>query len=626
MIATKDVSRENTQTTIIRVPLDRILDNPYQPRLEYADDGIEDLATGIFNLKESLPDTLGLQQIPVARWVKMGDGGPMSMTHGPAKYNDAIEWAGFAVELHFGHRRLRAFRRLAEVDAEYTTMPVRIAYADEQQMWRHAATENARRQGLNAIERARSIQAAMNDFGLSLDEAAEPYGYSRSAASNSVRLLKLPAEVQQAVVRGEMSEKHARTLLRLEAAPQMLLEMFETAQREEWSTRTLEDRITQRISNCNLVPDRPFEETYQHWEGGPLHSRTVGVAWPMDFGPDTPGWEDLDADKRFKVLGPCAGCEMRITFNGIAHPRCTKRSCYDAKDRLWREYQVAQQRNALIARAKTTYTQEPVTDVTAGEPAWEGPKNADASMTVDDVATLIRQALVERDDCPEVEAFKGSRWSLFLADKYGRWPTIDTTRKAIKEVQRKPSQPEPTDAPYARSTAEWSFEQVDGLWRGFNLSTGQRTPMWYKTIQEADAAAAEMEAATADVDEQPVTDVTPEPEPVSLPASTSPSCRMRRASLIRILRLRALPPPMFWNRPCSWLVISSIPGGAIISTPRLAPDTSISISLSSISPLRILTRNLLRVADPSELLLSASQVVGRGSRTSRMRSSAASAA
>lgn len=591
MIATQTVSRENTQTTIIHVPLERILDNPYQSRLEYADDGIEDLAAGILDLKESLPDTLGLQQIPVARWVKLGDGGPMPMAYGPDKYNDAIEWAGFAVELHFGHRRLRAFRHLAETFADYAAMPVRIAYADEQQMWRHAATENARRAGLNAIERARSIQAAMTDFGLSLDEAAEPYGYSRSAASNSVRLLKLPSEVQQAVARGELSEKHARTLLRLEAAPEMLIRIFETAQREEMSTRRLDDHITDRISNCKPVPDEPVEESFQYTERGPLNKRTIRTPWPMDFGPDTAGWEDLDANRRFAVVGECAGCPLRVTFNGAAYPRCTKHACYDAKEKLWRDYQVDQQRKALIARSKATYTQETVTDVTAETPAWEGPKNADVSMMVDDVATLIRQALAERDDCPELDPLVGgSKWALYLANNYKRWPTIDTTRQAIKVVLKNPSgtavttvmpaydwlkaykdnagrtwrdledtqifhknslcfmayaktrpdttaalikselrsalvrlqqeatQPEPAGTPYARSSANWSFEQVDGLWRGRNLSTGQRTPMWYETIQEADAAAAEMESATEpDVDEQLVTDVTPEPI-IGLPA------------------------------------------------------------------------------------------------------------
>lgn len=516
MIATQTVSRENTNasgaTSIIRVPLDRIFDNPYQPRLDYEPEGIEDLAAGILALKESLPDTLGLQQIPVARVVKVtGDESkPLDIT--PTKLTDGMAHFGFAVQLHFGHCRLRAFRKLAETDVDYTTMPVRIAYADELQMWQHAATENARRAGLNAIERARSMQAAMTDFGLSLDQAAEPYGYSRSAASNSVRLLKLPTVVQKAVARGEMSEKHARTLLRLEAAPQMLIDIFETAQREEWSTRRLDDHITDRISNCKPVPDEPVEETFQYTERGPLNKRIVGAAWPLDFGPDTQGWEDLDAGSRFKVVGACAGCPMRITFNGAAYPRCTKTSCYEAKTRLWRDYQVDQQRKALLNRAKATYTETAVTDVTPAKPA-----QADPSMTVDDVATLIRQALAERNDCPELDPVtKGSRWSLFLADNYSRWPTIDTTRQAIKVVQRKPSQPEPTDTPYARSSADWSFEEVDGLWRGRNLSTGQRTPMWYKTLQEADAAAAEMESSTADVDEQPVTPVTP--EPVSLPA------------------------------------------------------------------------------------------------------------
>lgn len=77
------------------------------------------------------------------------------------------------------------------------------------------------------------------------------------------------------------------------------------------------------------------------------------------------------------------------------------------------------------------------------EPESQAPERADLSLTVEYVAGLIRQALAERDDCPELETYKGSRWSIFLAERYNQWPTIDITRQAIKEVQRKPSQGEP---------------------------------------------------------------------------------------------------------------------------------------------------------------------------------------
>ena len=89
------------------------------------------------------------------------------------------------------------------------------------------------------------------------------------------------------------------------------------------------------------------------------------------------------------------------------------------------------------------------------------------------------------------------------------------------------------------------------------------------------------------------------------------------------------PAPRFWNRPWSWLVISSMPGGAMISTPSCGPLVSISISRSSSSPARSLSRNFSRVPEVTAAgVASSSQPVvrGGGSRASRTRSSAASRA
>ncbi len=460
---TGSVSRE---TAIVRLPLHRIVDNPYQPRLDYAPESLQDLANGIVTLKDQLRDTLGLQQIPIARLVWLSDEPQPLPVAEYAKlqyYNQFDLFETLGVQLHFGHRRLRAFRLLVETDPDYAAMPIRIAYADELDMWRMAATENARRVGLNPIERARSIQAAMTEFGLAIDAAAAPYGYSRSAAANSVRLLRLPLAIQKAVSAGDISEKHARTLLRLEGAPYLLADLYERATKNDWSTRLLDDNITSTIASLNPLPDAPTEEEYEQY--GFKRTRTVAAPWPLDFGPDTDGWDALNGDNRFKAKGACAGCQYRVTFHGDAYPRCTLTSCYDAKAKLWREYQVAQQQNALRAKARTVYV-EPAAEP-AEPPTWKGPKNADATMTVADVAALIRQALAERTDHPEFEAYAAARWSIFLANNYGKWPLIDITRQAIKEVQRKPSQPTTDDGRQATddrpSSASDSIAAFDWL-------------------------------------------------------------------------------------------------------------------------------------------------------------------
>ena len=110
----------------------------------------------------------------------------------------------------------------------------------------------------------------------------------------------------------------------------------------------------------------------------------------------------------------------------------------------------------------------------------------------------------------------------------------------------------------------------------------------------------------------------------SLAASSSRTCFMASATFI--LRVLRLSEDMLENMFCSWLVISSMPGGAMISTPAPLLRRSISISLSSSSPSRSFLRNSWRVEESSVFWLSSLKSRGGGIRASRMRSSAASMA
>src|SRR3569833_2460178 len=104
----------------------------------------------------------------------------------------------------------------------------------------------------------------------------------------------------------------------------------------------------------------------------------------------------------------------------------------------------------------------------------------------------------------------------------------------------------------------------------------------------------------------------------SLPASSS--AISLSASFTRRRRRLVRAPAIFWNRPCNWLVISSMPGGAMISTPTGAMLTSISISLSSSSPWRNFLRNTWRVTFSSAASVLLNPLRGRGSNASRTRS------
>ncbi len=231
------------------VPLRIIQDNPYQPRGHYDAEHILNLALSIKRLKADVPTTLGLQQIPLARSV------------------------GQQVQLMFGHSRLRAFMVLAEglrrlgdgsgvglsfasvneketrfaelldPDPDYAVMPVMIAFALDNAMWQHAITENSQRKNITAMEEARTMQRAIDEFGLTTEEAGKPFGYQRSTSANKLRLLNLPPEVQTAIDAGDLTERHGRELLRLADDPERLRLAAEDAIKKGKTVRQLAEQV-----------------------------------------------------------------------------------------------------------------------------------------------------------------------------------------------------------------------------------------------------------------------------------------------------------------------------------------------------------------------------------------------
>lgn len=260
------VSRETAG--IVWVPLDQIHPNPFQTRLGEDPDHILNLARSIADQKASLPDTLGLQQVPVARLIEHLPTGRVVLA-GDHTYADplpALEAAGAPAlcQLAFGHSRAAAFRLLAHgpsadflpslvgaeqllpapgghPDLDYARLPVRLVRLDDRQMWQQAVEENAARKDINAIEEARSLKQAIDAFGLTAAEAGRPFGLARSTVANKLRLLDLPAEIQDQIAAGAISEKHGRELLRLADAPDVLATVAAAA--GSLSTRDLADRV-----------------------------------------------------------------------------------------------------------------------------------------------------------------------------------------------------------------------------------------------------------------------------------------------------------------------------------------------------------------------------------------------
>jgi ParB family chromosome partitioning protein len=162
------------------LPLDSIVPNARQPRQVFDDDALTELA---FSIGE-----IGLLQPVVVRPV--GDG---------------------RFELVAGERRLRACRL-----AGLTAVPAIVRQTDDDDLLRDALLENLHRADLNALEEAAAYQQLLADFGCTQEELARRIGRSRPQVTNTLRLLRLPPDVQRRVAAGVLSAGHARALLSLD--------------------------------------------------------------------------------------------------------------------------------------------------------------------------------------------------------------------------------------------------------------------------------------------------------------------------------------------------------------------------------------------------------------------------
>lgn len=167
------------QSGLVTVPLSELRPNPRQPRDRFDEALLEELAHSLRQV--------GMLQPIVAR--PDGVGG---------------------YEIVAGERRFRAARL-----AGMTEVPVVVRHTEDAQLLTEALVENVHRADLDAIEEAMAYRQLLDDFGLTHDALAAKLGKSRSAISNSLRLLALPAAVQALVTGGALSAGHARAILGL---------------------------------------------------------------------------------------------------------------------------------------------------------------------------------------------------------------------------------------------------------------------------------------------------------------------------------------------------------------------------------------------------------------------------
>ena len=140
-------------------------------------------------------------------------------------------------ELIMGERRLRASK-----EAGLSKIPAVIRETADENMLRDALLENLHRSDLNPLEEASAYQQLLEDFGITQEELANKIGRSRPKITNSIRLLKLPAEVQRKVAAGVLSAGHARALLSIED-DQRQLDLANKVINEGLSVRSLEEIV-----------------------------------------------------------------------------------------------------------------------------------------------------------------------------------------------------------------------------------------------------------------------------------------------------------------------------------------------------------------------------------------------
>ena len=206
LIDTADEIHTSGSSSINEIPVDRIVPNPNQPRHEFDEDALEELAESIRQLGIVQPITL-------------------------RQMDDESD------EIIAGERRWRASKL-----AGLTTIPAYVRTANDENMMQMALVENIQREDLNAIEVALAYQKLIEQYHLTQEELSEKVGKRRATVANALRLLKLPAPVQLALRNKSIDQGHARAILGAQE-PSVMLKLFKEVQERGYSVRQVEEMV-----------------------------------------------------------------------------------------------------------------------------------------------------------------------------------------------------------------------------------------------------------------------------------------------------------------------------------------------------------------------------------------------
>ena len=207
LISTEAV-RTSGSSSIGEIEIEKIFANPNQPRRDFNEEALQELADSIKELGVIQPITLR----------KMDDG---------------------TYQIIAGERRFRASQL-----AGLTAVPAYIRTADDENVMEMALVENIQREDLNAMEIALAYQHLLEEYDLTQERLSERVGKKRTTVANYLRLLKLPAQIQMALKNRELDMGHARALLALDN-PVEQINLFQEIQLLGHSVRKVEEIVKQ---------------------------------------------------------------------------------------------------------------------------------------------------------------------------------------------------------------------------------------------------------------------------------------------------------------------------------------------------------------------------------------------
>ncbi len=244
---------------LAKIPVDFIKPNPYQPRANFDAEALEEL-------KKSILSNGLIQPITVRRL-------------SPGMY-----------ELISGERRLRACK-----DIGYKDIPAYIMKVDrEESMLALALIENIQREKLNPIEIGLAYKRLIDECQLTQEEIAEKVSKDRSTVANAIRLLKLPKEIQSALINEEITSGHARALINLPNAS-LQLEALKRIRDSNLSVRKVEQLVKKLLTAA-----QPGKKT---------------VSFTSKTGVKSASLNDIE-DKLRKTLGTKVSCRQRQDGTG----------------------------------------------------------------------------------------------------------------------------------------------------------------------------------------------------------------------------------------------------------------------------------------------------------------------